>query len=179
MAAADTEKNLDEMTLEELERVVSKQRRQFVDFYDAGRSGAEAAIRAGFCVKTVDGKRIENRAAAAVTASRLLRDAKVAAYRRARARELYNNQNLSAEKLALMALDVYNQSMEGSPHLVYDYGAHEYVPDGTFNFNDRGAAKAIELLARLTGSFNDSLAVNGDMGVQIVNDIPKRTDPAE
>ena len=167
-----TEKPLDEMTLEELEALVSPKQRRFVAEYEIDGNATEAAIRAKYCVDK-EGK--PNKKAATATASRLLRNVKIAAYRRARARELYKNLNISAETLALKLNDVFEQSMEGYPHLVWNTVTHQYEPDGTYNFDSRGATKALELMGKSIGMFTENINMTGELGVQIVNDIPKDT----
>ena len=69
------------MGLEELEKLVTRKERRFVEEYDKDGNGTQAAIRAGYTA----GKK---NASAAVQASKLLRSAKISAYRRARANEL-------------------------------------------------------------------------------------------
>lgn len=51
--------------------------------------------------------------------------------------------------------------------------------DGTFKFKLHDKLKALELLGKHLGMFNDTVRLTGDMGVQIIDDISKDTDPAD
>ena len=71
----------EDMSIEELEKLLTRKERLFVEEYDRDGNGTQAAIRAGYN----PGKK---NASASVQASKLLRSAKISAYRRARANEL-------------------------------------------------------------------------------------------
>lgn len=157
------DRDLDELGLEELEKLLKPKQIKFVLAYEQCGNATEAAVMAGYCVAK-DGT--VNKRAAAVTGCRLLRDANVSAYRRALTRELYNTANISKESLTLKALKVFEQSMEGSPRLVWSSVEHTYVPDGTWNFNDRGANGALEIIAKLGGLLTDRVRVETPGGVE-------------
>ena len=82
------------MSMEELEKLLTRKERLFVEEYDRDGNGTQAAIRAGYS----PGKK---NASASVQASKLLRSAKISAYRRARANELCSQMGISRETIRL------------------------------------------------------------------------------
>jgi phage terminase small subunit len=117
-----------------------RQKRFVAEYIRNGGNGTEAAIAAGYSPKS-----------AAVQASRMLSDDKVLAYKRALARQVYYNLGLTDEQIALDLREIYNRCMTASPHLSWDSEAHAWMPDGTWQFDARGAVKALEMLLRMSG----------------------------
>lgn len=140
---------------EELEKLLKPRERKFVWEYETDWNGTQAAIRAGYSEKS-----------ASVTASRLLKNAKVAAYMRVRQREQYKAMNINKETLSAKLVKVLEQCMEGTPHLVWDSDAHEYVPDGTFVFDSKGANSALKLLGDSIGMFTQNINHSGGIGIE-------------
>lgn len=145
----------DEMTEEELEKLLTPKERRFVWEYETDWNGTRAAIRAGYSEKS-----------AAVTASRLLKKAKVAAYARVRAREQYKAMNINRETLSIKLQRLLEQCMEGTPHLSWSSEAKKYIPDGTFVFDSRGAASALKMLGESIGMFEQRISHSGDISVE-------------
>ena len=151
------------MGLEELEKLLTRKERMFVEEYDRDGNGTQAAIRAGYAA----GKK---NASAAVQASKLLRSAKISAYRRARATELCRQLGISRETIRLNVMDVYRRCMMAKPVMKYDPDRREWVESGEYVFDSRGALKAMELLGKPLGMFErDGDEVQG--GVTIVDDV--------
>ncbi|MBR2080243.1 MAG: terminase small subunit [Oscillospiraceae bacterium] len=119
--------------------LTSRQQR-FVHELLAGANATQAAIAAGYSEKT-----------AAVQASRLLKDDRIAAYRRASAKKVYDRLGVSAETLALELETIKRRCMEAEPHLSWDPKAKAWVPDGRWIFDAGGAIKAIKTQADLLG----------------------------
>lgn len=138
--------NYEEMTLEELERTLTRRERLFVEEYEMDGNGTQAAIRAGYTPGN-------GNASAAVQASKLLRSAKVSAYRRARAIELCRQLGLSPERIRLHAMDVYRKCMNEKPVMKYDPDTREWVESGEYVIDSKGALKALELLGKPIGAF--------------------------
>ena len=90
----------EDMSMEELEKLLTRKERLFVEEYDRDGNGTQAAIRAGYS----PGKK---NASASVQASKLLRSAKISAYRRARANELCSQMGISRETIRLNVMDIY------------------------------------------------------------------------
>lgn len=151
------ELDYDKMPVEELEKLLTPKERRFVWEYEADWNGTRAAMRAGY------GKTEKS---AAVTASRLLRKAKIAAYARARQREQYKALNLNRESLSVKLVRVLNQCMEGTPHLSWDSDAKEYLPDGTFIFDSKGATSALKLLGDSIGMYTQNVKHTGNIGIE-------------
>lgn len=149
------EVNTEKMDSEELGKLLSPKQRRFVWEYEMDWNGTRAAIRAGYGEKS-----------AAVTASRLLKNANVAAYVRARQREQYAAMNINRETLSMKMQKVFEQCMEGTPHLVWDSDAREYVPDGTFVFDSKGANGALKMLGDSIGMFEQHLKHSGTVSVE-------------
>ena len=151
------------MGLEELEKLLTRKERMFVEEYDRDGNGTQAAIRAGYAA----GKK---NASAAVQASKLLRSAKISAYRRARATELCRQLGISRETIRLNVMDIYRRCMTAEPVMQYDSNLREWVESGEYVFDSKGALKAMELLGKPLGMFErDGDEVQG--GVTIVDDV--------
>lgn len=151
------------MGLEELEKLLTQKERMFVEEYDRDGNGTQAAIRAGYAA----GKK---NASAAVQASKLLRSAKISAYRRARATELCRQLGISRETIRLNVMDIYRRCMTAEPVMKYDPNLREWVESGEYVFDSKGALKAMELLGKPLGMFErDGDEVQG--GVTIVDDV--------
>ena len=157
------EQNYDNMSIEELEKFLTPKERRFVWEYEIDWNGTRAAIRAGFSQKS-----------AAVTASRLLRKANVAAYARARQREQYEALNINREALSLKLVKVLDQCMEGTEHLTWNSDSKEYEPDGTFVFDSKGATNALKLLGDSIGMYQQQMHISGEIGVEeYLKNLPK------
>ena len=151
------------MGLEELEQLLTRRERLFVEEYDKDGNGTQAAIRAGYTA----GKK---NASASVQASKLLRSAKISAYRRARAKELCRQLGISRETIRLNVMDVSRRCMTAKPVMKYDPDRREWVESGEYVFDSKGALKAMELLGKPLGMFErDGDEVQG--GVTIVDDV--------
>ena len=131
-------------TAEELGAALKPRERQFVREYLTDWNGTQAAIRCGYSA----GK---NNASAAVTASRLLRDANVAGYLDALIRESVEGRETSKESVILRTLEIYRRCTQAEPVMEYDRDRREWVESGEWRFDAKGAAKALELLSRIMG----------------------------
>lgn len=139
---------MDEMA--ELERILTERQKRFVlEYVKNGGNGTAAAEKAGYSARS-----------AHVQASRLLREDKIQAYRRACAREQYKQLGLTPEQIGLEIYSVYQKCLEATPHLTWNSKLHDYVPDGTFVFDSRGALKALEMLAKQQGLLADKVEVS-------------------
>ena len=145
--------NPESMSKAELERVLTDRQKRFVlEYMRNGFNGTEAAIAAGYAERS-----------AHVQASRMLNDAKIAAYRRACAQELYKAAGITPAQIGLNILSVFNRCMAAEPHLSWDSDTRSYVPDGTFVFDSRGALKALELLGKMEGAFSERVEISGNV----------------
>ena len=141
------------MPPEELEKKLTERQRRFaLEYIRNGGNGTAAAISAGYAPKS-----------AHVQASRMLRDDKISAYRRAQARELYNALGLTPEKIGLETYNVYQRCMQAKEHLSWNSEKHQYEPDGFFVFDAKNALKALELLGTQTGIYQEKVQVSGSV----------------
>ena len=147
------------MSMEELEKLLTRKERLFVEEYDRDGNGTQAAIRAGYS----PGKK---NASASVQASKLLRSAKISAYRRARANELCSQMGISRETIRLNVMDIYRRCMTAKPVMKYDPDRREWVESGEFVFDSKGALKAMELLGMFERDGEEA-----QEGVTIVDDV--------
>ena len=143
------------MSMEELEKLLTRKERLFVEEYGRDGNGTQAAIRAGYS----PGKK---NASASVQASKLLRSAKISAYRRARANELCSQMGISRETIRLNVMDIYRRCMTAKPVMKYDPDRREWV--------ESGALKAMELLGKPLGMFERD-GEEAQEGVTIVDDV--------
>lgn len=142
-----------EATLQELERELKPQQVRFVrELLANGGNQQEAAIRAGYSERS-----------AATTANRLLKNEKVLAYKRACARQIYSQLGLTTEQIGLHIYEIFERCMAAKPHLVWDSDAHDWVPDGTWTFDAKGATRAMELLGKMSGAFRERVEVSGSV----------------
>lgn len=131
-----------DLPLAELERLLTEQQRRFVEELDRDGDPKAAAVRAGYSAKTAESQ-----------ASRLLKNVKIAAYRRARSIDLYNRQGITPEWVGNELLEVYRRCMGAEPHLVWDTDAHAWVPDGNWMFDAKGALQALQKIGESMGMF--------------------------
>ena len=135
------DEQLKEKSIAELEKELTAQQVRFVkELVANGGNATEAAISAGYAVKN-----------AASQASRLLRNEKVLAYRKAYASAIYEGLGITAQSLALELEEIKRRCLEAEPHMIWDAGAREWVPDGTWLFNAKGAIAAIKMQAEIMG----------------------------
>lgn len=153
------EEQLEQLELEQLEKLLSRREREFCEHYLAERNGTQAAQRAGYSP--------DNREAAAVTASRLLRKAKIAAYLRGRAREIYEQLVITPETVAADLSRVYRRAMQIEPVLAYNRETGEMEPTGAYTFDGKTAIRALELIGDSLGMFEKGMRVEGESKLTI------------
>lgn len=152
----------EEADILELEKQLTERERRFVAELElAGDgNGTQAAIRAGY----KPGK--ENRQAA-TAASRLLKNDKVLAYRRARAKQRYAALGISPEYVAAELISVYRRCMQAEPVMGTDPETCSPIALGKFEFDARGALKALELIGDSMGMFKKGVELDADGGMAI------------
>ena len=138
------EKSLKDMSAAELRGLLTDRQIAFVEAIIEGADATTAAIRAGYAEKS-----------AARQASRMLKNEKVAAYRRARYIDTYDKIGVSPEWVGLKLVEIVERCMEATPHMVWDSSKKEYVPDGTWNFDAKGATTALSAIGKSLGMFSD------------------------
>lgn len=138
------EAELRQMSVEELEGLLVDKQKEFVREYLIDKNGTKAAIRAGYKAGT-------DNHLAAVTASKLMRDPFVSAYRRALLQRDYQRLAVTREEICLEYWEIYRRCMAAVPVLEWNSEKKEYVESGTWKFDPKGATMALDKLAGLMG----------------------------
>lgn len=115
----------------------------FVSEYVIDYNGAKAAERAGYSKKT-----------AAVQASKLLKQEKIIEAIKAHQKELIKSKCITEEKVIERLEEILERCMKAVPVMEWDYDNHEYVETGEYQFDSKGALKAIEMLGKHIGMFD-------------------------
>lgn len=142
----------------EEEKKLTAKEEKFCFEYIIDHNGTKAAIRAGYSEKS-----------AAVTASKLLKKANVAA----RVRELqeqYNKERCFDEKARVLAdaWNLYEIATAAKPVMEWDGAKHAYVESGEYAIDGRTAAKALEIVMKLEGMGTENTNHKfGDGGIEI------------
>lgn len=117
--------------------LTAKQKR-FVQEWMVDLCGTRAAIRAGYSAKS-----------AANTASRLMKDPDVQAYRNELLKAKFDELGITRHSLAVEVYEMMQKCKGGTPHMVWNSDTKTYEPDGTWEQNEKGLYKGAELLSRL------------------------------
>lgn len=124
----------------------------FCQEYVVDYNGTQAAIRAGYKEKS-----------ARQQASRLLASEEVLT----RISELQKDQldrlALSQDYVVLQLLETYKCCREPTPVMRYDPSTGEMEETGTYQFDSKGALRALELIGKHLGMFSDKVHVSGSL----------------
>ncbi|MBR3610041.1 MAG: terminase small subunit [Oscillospiraceae bacterium] len=140
------------------EKELTAKEERFCLEYIIDYHGTKAAIRAGYSEKS-----------AAVTASKLLKKANIAARVRENQR-IYNETRCFDEKDRVLAeaWNIYDIATAAKPVMEWDYSERKYVETGEYQIDGRTAAKALEIVMKLGGMGNETLNHKfGDGGIEI------------
>ena len=129
-----------------------KRHERFCQEYVIDYNGTRAAIRAGYSEKN-----------AATQSGRMLRKAEVLA----RVRELQGEQvarlSVTQDYVVLQLLDTYAKCSKPVPVMQYDPDAGGMVESGEYQFDSKGALRALELIGKHLGMYNDKLQVTAQV----------------
>ena len=132
----------------------------FCQQYIVDYNGTQAAIRAGYSERTA-----RSQAADLLAKPDIL----------ARVRELQAEQTarlcVTADWVVQQLVDVYTRAMQAEPVTAFDYDAKELIETGEYQFDSRGACRALELIGKHLGMYQDKLRVDGLTQVVIHDDI--------
>lgn len=119
-------------------RPLTDRQRAFVLEYLRDLNGTQAAIRAGYA---------EDRAAS--TASRLLRKPEIRTFRDVLMEERFEAVGINRYNIVLCVWQQYLRCCEKEPVLEWDTEQHAWVPSGQWQYNVKGALKALEMLWKM------------------------------
>ena len=126
------------ITALELGKRLTERERFFVRQYLVDLNGTQAAIRSGYSEKT-----------AASQASRLLRKSDVQAYRDALLQEQFDAIGVTKHSIAAEVWGIYQKCCQKEPVMEWDSINREWVPSGEWQFNVKGALKALDMLRQM------------------------------
>ena len=145
------------ITAAELGKKLNARERAFVKEYLIDLNGTKAAIRAHYAEKN-----------AASQASRLLKKPEIQAYRDALLQEQFDAIGVTKHSIASEVWSIYQKCCQKEPVLEWDSINREWVPSGEWQFNVKGALKALDMLRQMLpemkqdedtgGSLEDMLA---------------------
>lgn len=131
---------------------ITPKQERFCQEYIVDYNGAQAAVRAGYAANS-----------ARKTASRLLTNADILA----RVRELQREQTarlaLTQDYVLQQLVDTYRCCREPEPVLVYDPDAGGMVESGKYQFDSKGALRALELIGKHLGMYQDKLKLDAKL----------------
>lgn len=127
-----------EKAAETLAKALRPQQRVFVMEYIKDWNGTQAAIRAGYEPKR-----------AAATASRLLRQPQIRAYRDALMRERFESIGVTKHNLAAELWGIYRKCCQKEPVLEWNPATRAWEPSGQWQFNVKGALKSLDMLRQM------------------------------
>ena len=131
---------------------ITPKQERFCQEYIVDYNGTQAAVRAGYAANS-----------ARKTASRLLTNADILA----RVRELQREQTarlaLTQDYVLQQLVDTYRCCREPEPVLVYDPDAGGMVESGKYQFDSKGALRALELIGKHLGMYQDKLKLDAKL----------------
>ena len=125
-------------TVVELGKKLTARERAFVREYLVDLNGTKAAIRAHYSEKS-----------AASQASRLLRKPEIRAYQDALLQEQFDAIGVTRHSIAVEVWKIFERCTQQTPVKIWDSAKHEYVFCGLWEFDVKGALKALDMLRQM------------------------------
>lgn len=146
----------DGMSAEGLGRLLTARQRAFCEGLLAGLPQEEAAVQAGYSRKT-----------AATQASMMLKKEKISDYLRARTAARYKSMGITPEWVGIRLAEIVERCMAGEPHMTWDSERKEYIADGTWKFDAKGATTALRAIGESMGMFKPQAQEKSGNGLQV------------
>ncbi len=140
-----------------------KRHERFCQEYIKDYNGAQAAIRSGYAEHS-----------AKQAASRLLTNADLLARVRELQREQVERLAVSQDYVVLQLLETYRRCLEATPVLKFDPDTGQLEETGTYQFDSKGALRALELIGKHLGMYNDKLQVTGQINTGQLDNVLKQ-----
>ena len=121
--------------------------------YSCDYNQTQAAIRAGYAEKS-----------AAKQGCLLMKKPAVVARIRQLQKEQAERLMITSDRIMLELMDVYQKCMQAVPVEEWNYSEHRMEPTGEYQFDSKGATKALELLGRHLGMFDKRADDGGEGG---------------
>lgn len=122
---------------------------RFCREYIIDYNGKQAAIRAGFSEKTAKSQ-----------ATHMLRKAEILACVRAMQHEQAERLAVSADFVILRLVETLERCMTAQPVMVWDPSTRQKVESGAYTFDSKGALRALELIGKHLGMFEDRMRLS-------------------
>lgn len=126
--------------------MLTAKQKQFCDEYVKDYNATQAAIRAGYSEKTASSQ-----------ASRLLKNPAVIERIKEKQKELLDTHCMTEDRVLAELIEILNRCMSAVPVMEWDYSEHSLVPTGEYQFDSKGALKAIKLLGQHIGMFTQKV----------------------
>ena len=135
------------------ETVLTYKKERFCLEYVCDYNQTQAAIRAGYAEST-----------AAKRGCELMKEPEVVAYIRQLQKEQAERLMLTSDRVLIELMDVYQKCMQAVPVETWNYSEHRMEPTGEYQFDSKGATKALEMIGKHLGMFEKREDTGGDTG---------------
>ena len=133
---------------------------RFCQEYVVDYNGTQAAVRAGY-----------KEGSARQQAARLLSNAAILARVRELQKEQVERLAVSQDYVVMQLLDTYARCREVTPVMQFDHDLGRMVETGFFQFDSKGALRALELLGKHLGMYNDKLTLSGRVDTGMLDQV--------
>ena len=132
--------------------------------YSCDYNQTQAAIRAGYAEKN-----------AAKQGCLLMKKPSVVARIRQLQKEQAERLMITSDRIMLELMDVYQKCMQAVPVNEWNYSEHRMEPTGEYQFDSKGATKALEMIGKHLGMFDQQKATpeyNGPVFITGEEELP-------
>ena len=125
------------------ETALTYKKERFCQEYTVDYNQTAAAIRAGYAEKS-----------AAKTGCKLMKRPEIRAYIHQLQEEQKERLMLTSDRVLIELMDVYQKCKQEVPVNEWNYSEHRMEPTGEYQFDSKGAIKALEMIGRHLGMFD-------------------------